>query len=91
MSRATRRVEPLLPSSVALVFTAERGWHVRSAPPAWWLEEREEPVPQQAASATVAPVMTSCRPGRGRPVDDATYTPPRAELPGASERPITRS
>lgn len=39
MSARTGRIELLVPSTAALVFTAERGWYLAGAPPAWWLEE----------------------------------------------------
>ena len=30
----------VVPVDYALAFTADRGWHIVVAPPAWWVEEQ---------------------------------------------------
>lgn len=35
------RVTVVVPVETALAYTAERGWHVLAAPPAWWVVEQE--------------------------------------------------
>lgn len=38
----SRSCTVFVPATVAIAFTADRGWHALAAPPAWWVEEMQD-------------------------------------------------